>query len=51
MSSENEAEPSGILPPKTDAFDYIERFYNPKRGHSTIGYMSPTKFEMKIGLA
>jgi hypothetical protein len=26
-------------------FDYIERFYNPKRRHSTIGYISPMEFE------
>jgi transposase InsO family protein len=25
---------------KADVFDYIERFYNPKRRHPTIGYMS-----------
>jgi putative transposase len=36
---------------KADVFDYIERFYNPKRRHSTIGYMSPVEFEMKAGLA
>ena len=36
---------------KADVFDYIERFYNPKRRHSTIGYMSPMEFEMKAGLA
>jgi putative transposase len=35
---------------KADVFDYIERFYNPKRRHSTIGYMSPMDFEMKAGL-
>ena len=29
---------------KVDVFDYIERFYNPKRRHSTIGYMSPMEF-------
>jgi putative transposase len=23
---------------KADVFDYMERFYNPKRRHSTIGY-------------
>jgi putative transposase len=23
---------------RADVFDYIERFYNPKRRHSTIGY-------------
>jgi putative transposase len=23
---------------RVDVFDYIERFYNPKRRHSTIGY-------------
>ncbi len=26
---------------KADLFDYIERFYNPKRRHSTLGYLSP----------
>ena len=36
---------------KADVFDYIERFYNTKRRHSTIGYMSPMEFEMKAGLA
>jgi len=30
-------------------FDYIERFYNTKPRHSTIGYLSPMKFEMKTG--
>jgi transposase InsO family protein len=34
----------------TDVFDYIERFYNAKRRHSTIGYLSPTEFEAKAGL-
>ena len=32
-------------------FDYIERFYNTKRRHSTIGYPSPMEFERKVGLA
>ncbi len=36
---------------KADVFDYIECFYNPKRRHSTIGYMSPMDFEAKAGLA
>ena len=36
---------------KADVFDYIERFYNPKRRHSTLGYISPMEFEMKAGLA
>jgi len=35
---------------KADVFDYIERFYNPKRRHSTIGYMSPMEFERQAGL-
>jgi putative transposase len=26
-------------------FDYIERFYNPRRRHATIGYLSPMQFE------
>src|SRR5215471_6776051 len=36
---------------KADVFDYIERFYNPKRRHSRIGYMSPMEFERQAGLA
>jgi putative transposase len=28
-----------------DVFDYIERFYNKTRRHSTIGYVSPVDFE------
>ena len=36
---------------KADVFDYIERFYNAKRRHSTIGYRSPMEFEMQVGLA
>ncbi|GMU68904.1 MAG: hypothetical protein AMXMBFR37_12360 [Steroidobacteraceae bacterium] len=36
---------------KADVFDYIERFYNPKRRHSTIGYLSPIAFEEKMALA
>ena len=30
---------------KADVFDYIECFYNPKRRHSTIGYVSTVNFE------
>jgi putative transposase len=30
---------------RADAFDYIERFYNPRRRHSTLGYVSPDQFE------
>ena len=36
---------------KADVFDYIERFYNSIRRHSTIGYVSPVEFERKVGLA
>src|SRR5436190_17890754 len=36
---------------KADVFDYIERFYNSKRRHSRIGYMSPMEFERQAGLA
>ncbi|CAH0340468.1 IS3 family transposase ISAtu4 [Rhizobium sp. CECT 9324] len=36
---------------RADVFDYIERFYNPKRRHSTLGYLSPNDFETKEGLA
>ena len=36
---------------RADVFDYIERFYNANRRHSTIGYLSPVEFERKVGLA
>lgn len=36
---------------KADVFDYIERFYNPRRRHSTLGYLSPMEFEMQAELA
>jgi len=26
---------------RADVFDYIERFYNSKRRHSTLGYLNP----------
>ena len=31
---------------RADVFDYIERFYNPKRSQST-GHMSPMEFEQR----
>lgn len=34
-----------------DVFDYIERFCNPKRRHSTLGYLSFIDFERKAGVA
>lgn len=30
---------------RADVFDYIERFYNPRRRHSTLGYLSPVQYE------
>ena len=35
---------------RADVFDYIERFYNPTRRHSTLGYLSPIDFEKKAGV-
>ena len=35
---------------KADVFDYIERFYNPKRRHSTIGYVSHIEFGRRAGV-
>lgn len=32
---------------RADVFDYIERFYNPKRRHSTSGYLSPLEYEQQ----
>ena len=36
---------------KADVFDYIECFYNPRRRHSTLGYLSPIDFEKRAALA
>ena len=36
---------------KTDVFDDIERFYSPKRRHSTLCYQSPMEFEMQAEFA
>ena len=34
---------------RADVFDNIERFYNPRQRHSTIGYLSPMAFEASAG--
>ena len=36
---------------KAEVFDYIERFYNPTRRHSTQGYLSPIDFEQQANVA
>ena len=36
---------------KADVFDYIECFYNPKRRHSTIGYLSPGRVRNESGIS
>ncbi len=36
---------------RADVFDYIERFKNPHRRHSTLGYESPIAFEAKLTVA
>ena len=36
---------------RADVFDYIERFYNGRRRHSTLGYLSPVEFEERAKLA
>lgn len=33
---------------RADVFDYVERFYNPRRRHSTLGYLSPVQFEQRL---
>jgi len=36
---------------RADVFDYIECFYNPRRRHSTIGYLSPMQFERNAAVS
>ena len=36
---------------RADVFDYVERFYNPRRRHSKLGYLSPMEFEARAMLA
>ncbi|MFZ8942781.1 MAG: IS3 family transposase, partial [Gemmobacter sp.] len=36
---------------RADVFDYVERFYNPRRRHSKLGYLSPMEFEARAKLA
>jgi len=36
---------------RADVFDYIERFYNPRRRHSKLAYLSPMEFEARAMLA
>ena len=36
---------------KTSIVEYIECYYNRKRRHTTIGYVTPLEFEMNSGYA
>jgi putative transposase len=36
---------------RADVFDYIGRFYNPRRRNSKLGYLSPMEFEARAMLA
>ena len=36
---------------RTAVFEYIEAWYNPRRRHSTLGYLSPIEFERSTRFA
>ncbi len=36
---------------RRDVFEYIETFYNPRRLHQSLGYVSPMAFERQHGVA
>jgi putative transposase len=33
---------------RADVFDYVERFYNQQRRHSTLDFVSPVQFEQGL---
>jgi transposase InsO family protein len=37
--------PGGGGPARLGVFEFIESFYNPRRRHSALGYVSPERFE------
>jgi len=43
--SEMDIKPRSKADARLAIFDYIETFYNPKRRHSSLGYLSPVAFE------
>src|SRR5699024_9393456 len=36
---------------RTAVFAYLETWYNPKRRHSTLGYLSPAAYEEHVQMA
>ena len=40
--------PKNLAEARAMLFDYIETFYNPKRLHSALGYLSPMEFEKRF---
>ncbi|EMV4508259.1 IS3 family transposase, partial [Listeria monocytogenes] len=36
---------------KLQVFSYVQGFYNNRRIHSSLAYLSPNKFEQKISAA
>jgi len=45
---QNDARFSSREEARSQLFEYIEIFYNRKRMHSTLGYLSPTQFEANV---
>ena len=45
---QNDARFSSREEARTQLFEYIEVFYNRKRLHSTLGYLSPTQYESRL---
>ncbi len=38
----------GLIDAKSKIFEWIESFYNRKRLHSSLGFLSPEEYELKI---
>ncbi len=42
------AQPTTVAETKVDVFEFIEIWYNQKRIHASLGYLTPCEYEAKL---